>query len=1248
MGRSFLPLNLLRWFVFGILALGIIYIETLISERHEAQSRAELQNLLIDARNRIENNLISDIQLSKGLIAAVATNPKISQAEFTQAAKTLFQQNTQLINVTAAPDLVIRNLYPLEGNESALGLDLRGIPSQFKAVEQARKTRKMVLNGPVELVQGGSAFIARMPVFLESDDPEGGEQFWGVVSALIDEQKLYKNSQLLTHDQPIEIAIRGRDGAGIKGGVFYGRESLFEENPVTTTIQLPSGSWYLAAVATQPLLSQNQIHGFIRLGYGLFLLIVLAGFALLNRTIRTLDQTQSSLSDSLLKLNEREQLLQTVLDEIPDILVLKDRHGKFLLGNAAVARLYNTTPEALVGKDDLDFGVPENIADAFRQSVLDVIACGKTETVYEEGVDAKTGKVRHFRSIKKPFKDAEGNHQILIIAHDITEIVEVQEQLSESEARLRTILDNVDACIYLKDRSGKYLFANKATRQLWGLGMEEIVGFGDDKFFAAEDVPAIIQNDRIVLDGGERIHVEESAALPNGERSIYQVTKLPIKGDDDTIYALCGISVDITERIKTEQALRESEQRFKMAGRAAYDLIYEWDVKTDSLLWFGDVDKILGYDVGEVSHNIQAWLALIHPEDVGQLSNAVERHRCETDPIKYEYRIKHRDGYYLSWSDHALPLLDDTGQPFKWIGVCTDITLQKQQQRELEFSAYHDKLTSLPNRVLLADRLSQAMSQAKRREQKVAVVYIDLDGFKEVNDQYGHNVGDKLLIEVSQRFKSMLREGDTIARLGGDEFVVVMLDIDESISAIPLLQRILIAVSQPVKVGEYVVQVSASLGVSVYPQVEEIGEDQLLRQADQAMYQAKLQGKNCYAFFDMDQERTIRDQRDEQARVVQALDKDEFELYYQPKVNMRTGSVVGMEALIRWQHPEKGLLVPGQFLPKWEEHPISIHIGEWVIRTALQQMQLWQKVGLDLPVSINIGGLQLQQDDFVPRLSEMLNLHSDVPARKLELEVLESSALQDISRVSKVMKQCSELGVSFSLDDFGTGYSSLTYLKNLPASTLKIDQSFVRGMLEAPEDLAILEGVMGLSHAFRRDVIAEGVEELEQGILLLQLGCDCAQGYLIAKPMPAKSVPGWLEQWVPPAAWLEEVKVGREGIPLLFAEIEHRVWIKKIDTYLAGEASDWPEIETDQCRFGIWLTHEGMSQFAHLPTYTHLDELHSKVHLYGEKACQAYLEGDEDEATACQASLHHYSELLLSKLNSLRGYIPERSLEVID
>lgn len=460
---------------------------------------------------------------------------------------------------------------------------------------------------------------------------------------------------------------------------------------------------------------------------------------------------------------------------------------------------------------------------------------------------------------------------------------------------------------------------------------------------------------------------------------------------------------------------------------------------------------------------------------------------------------------------------DSAGIVQHYVSLCTDITLMKEHHEQLERMAHFDVLTNLPNRILLADRLGQAMVQCQRRGRSLAVAFVDLDGFKSINDQHGHNVGDELLIKVAQRMQMALREGDTLARIGGDEFIAIMVDLENIEDSQPVLKRLLKAAAAPVILGDNIIQISASIGVTFYPQ-DSADPDLLMRHADQAMYIAKQAGKNRYQLFDTKQDNALKSQEQSIGDIRSAFERRQFVLHYQPKVNMRTGEVIGVEALIRWQHPEHGLVLP-EFLNVTEGHAINLELGEWVIDTALTQLRQWQNMGIDLPVSVNISAYQLQQSSFTTRLSTFLDAYADVNPHLLELEILESSVLSNISQMTATMNACHNLGVNFALDDFGTGYSSLTYLKRLPVNLIKIDQSFVRDMLDNTDDLAMVEGIVGLAKAFRRGVIAEGVETIAHSEALLELGCELAQGYGIAMPMSADDIPKWLYNWKADYFW---------------------------------------------------------------------------------------------------------------------------------
>ncbi|MDR0776356.1 MAG: EAL domain-containing protein [Azonexus sp.] len=533
------------------------------------------------------------------------------------------------------------------------------------------------------------------------------------------------------------------------------------------------------------------------------------------------------------------------------------------------------------------------------------------------------------------------------------------------------------------------------------------------------------------------------------------------------------------------------------------------------------------------------------------------------------------------------------------VAIFSDITQIKEHQQRLEQLAHFDALTQLPNRTLLADRMQLAMMQCARSGKILAVCYLDLDGFKPVNDSYGHAAGDRLLIEVAQRLKECVRTGDTVSRLGGDEFVLLFSNLASDHKADHAVERVIAALARPFVVDGHPIQISASIGVTLYPQ-DGADSDTLLRQADQAMYSAKQAGRNRYHLFDPERDRRARIRHEEITRIREGLVNDEFVLYYQPRVNMRQGEVLGAEALIRWQHPEHGLLPPGDFLPVIEGDRLDSELGDWVLRQALAQLTAWVAQGLRLAVSVNISGEHLQQPDFVDRLGELLAAHPSVPPTLLELEILETAALEDIARITDVFAACHRLGVRFALDDFGTGYSSLTYFRRLPAEVLKIDQSFVRDMLDDPDDLAIVEGVIGLARAFRRQIVAEGVESVEHGLALLLLGCDEAQGYGIARPMPAEALPGWINTFQADELWLSasSFRWSHEDLPLLIAEVDHHRWKKTLYTWLDAPDASHPTPSPDEreCGFGRWYYSPFSQRYAVSPRFAQLEPIHRRIH----------------------------------------------------
>ncbi len=695
-----------------------------------------------------------------------------------------------------------------------------------------------------------------------------------------------------------------------------------------------------------------------------------------------------------------------------------------------------------------------------------------------------------------------------------------EEAKEKERAHLRALLDALPDLVWLKDVDGVFRTCNPQMEQLLGAAETDVVGKTDYDFFSPEIADVFRLNDRKAIAAGRPTFNEEWVAFANGGRRILvETTKTPVRSANGALLGVLGVSRDITERKRAEAQLASQALRFKTVLDAARDGVHILDELGNLVEASESFCRMLGYTKYElIGMNVMQWDLNTRPEGIAAAAREVF---LRQESSLFETRHKRRDGSVFDVEISYFPLFLDGRN----VVFCSsrDVTERKRYQQQLEHIAHHDILTDLPNRALLDDRLRQGIALSQRHGRSLAVVYLDLDFFKEINDTHTHSIGDQLLVEVSRRLSAVLREGDTLARIGGDEFVVILTDLEHSDDCLPLMERMLAAVASPVIVDDRMLKVSASIGATLYPR-DEVDADMLLRHADHAMYQAKQDGKNRYHVFDTDHNLVVKAKHDSIERIREALTRREFVLHYQPKVNMRTGRVVGVEALIRWQHPSLGLLLPGVFLPIVEGHQLNVEIGEWVIDTALRQVADWSGCGLAMPVSVNVSARQLLQGDFVDTLRILLASHPTVGSPLLELEILETSALADLGMITDLMRTCQRIGVRFALDDFGTGYSALTYLKRLPAETLKIDQSFVRDMLEDPDDLAIVKGIIGLAHAFRREVIAEGVETAAVGEMLLSLGCELAQGYGIARPMPGAAIPDWVETWRPYASWAVAIR----------------------------------------------------------------------------------------------------------------------------
>lgn len=923
-----------------------------------------------------------------------------------------------------------------------------------------------------------------------------------------------------------------------------------------------------------------------------------------------------------LALNKELEKNRALLHNASDGIHILDVDGNLIEVSESFCSMLGYQRQEMIGMNVAQWDA------AFSRDELNYLLCQQfthqTRSQFESRHRRKDGSIFDVEISGYPL-ELDGKPVLFNSSRDITERLRNEEACRQKERYQKALLDNFPYAVWLKDTDSRFLSVNTGFARTFGANSpEELVGKNDFDIAPAEMAEKYRTDDREVLATRHNKNVEE-LIFTEGEFKWFETYKAPVIGENGRLLGSVGFSRDITARKQAEEALHLAASVFTFAREAIIITKPNGEILNVNAAF----SRITGYSRDEVLGQTPRLLhSGLQGEDFYQL---LWQHLLARGYWQGEIWNRRKNGEVYAEMLTISAVYDSDNILRHYVALFTDITSQKEHQKQLEHIAHYDALTNLPNRVLLADHLKLAMTHSQRRQQPLAVVYLDLDGFKAINDSYGHEAGDQLLMTLASRMKHAMRDGDTLARLGGDEFVAVFVDLDNPDTCIPLLQRLLDATSKAVEFGNLLLQVSASLGVTFYPQRHEVDADQLLRQSDQAMYQAKLTGKNRYHIFDAERDNSIRNHHEQLDQIMRGLMRNEFVLHYQPKVNLLSQQVIGVEALIRWSHPENGLLLPNAFLPLLEDHPMSIQLGEWVIDTALTQIEQWQLAGLDIPVSVNICGGHLQQENFVCRLTEILALHPQVAPAKLELEILETSALEDIAHVFEIIEHCRRLGVKFALDDFGTGYSSLTYLKRLPVTQIKIDQSFVRNMLDDPEDLAILNGILGLAQAFSREVIAEGLETEEHAEALLQLGCHLAQGYGIARPMPAEKLPAWMTDWSSKLSWPNRHQYTTEELPLLFACAEHRAWFKSLQNFVNHELVKPEQFGQLHCRLGTWLNKEGLTSHGNEPTFDNVKQLHSRLHALAAE----WLTGDKQDTSARLDEIHALQDELLTGLKRL-------------
>ncbi|HEU5250862.1 MAG TPA: PAS domain S-box protein [Thermoanaerobaculia bacterium] len=674
---------------------------------------------------------------------------------------------------------------------------------------------------------------------------------------------------------------------------------------------------------------------------------------------------------------------------------------------------------------------------------------------------------------------------------DVTERRRTETALKESEQKLRTLVGNVPVVLFAVDRNGTFMHSEGKGLEALGLKPGEVVG--QSVWQVYQEFPEVLDHMRRALSGDAH-----TATVRIGELA-FETRYAPYRDVDGRVAGVIGVATDVTEQRRAEHAVRASESRYRTLFERNLAGVFRITLDGKILECNEAFARIFGYSSPSDALHQPALDFYLHP---GDRSTFIKRIQERKSVSNYEMFARRRDGTPV-WVLENATLVDGPDGPGTTIeGTVIDITERKRAEEQVRHLAFHDALTGLPNRLLFNDRLAVAVAQAHRNDQTLAILYLDLDRFKVINDSLGHTIGDELLRRVADRLRACVREEDTVARLGGDEFIILAPRVESERGAETVARKILAAIRLPFAVEDRDFFLTTSIGVSLYPG-DGVNPEALVQSADAAMYRAKEQGRDNFQLYTPAMTAQAIDRLSLENRLRQALHNEELVLYYQPIVDLQDGRVRAAEALLRWRHPERGLLPPAEFITLAEISGLISPIGQWVMQTACEQIREWQALGHPrFAVSVNLSPRQFQQADLASQVADALGA-SGIDASCLELEITESNAMENAELTIATLWDLRRLGVGIALDDFGTGYSSLNYLKRFPIDRVKLDQSFVRDVVTNSEDAAIVRAVIAMAHTLRLVVTAEGVENADQLSFLRQNRCDEMQGFLFSPPVAA-------------------------------------------------------------------------------------------------------------------------------------------------
>ncbi|MGD9717162.1 MAG: EAL domain-containing protein [Sulfuricurvum sp.] len=1108
-----------------------------------------VQSVAHEHASRLHKHIDESMVLAYPIAAAIETG--MDTQDFTFIADKLITHHPLIHEIALAPEGIITHIVPVKGNEKALGLDLLRHPEQKAEALLALKSGKLTLAGPIRLMQGGEGVVGRFPVFRKED-----QTFWGFVLIVIKMPDLLHSAALgdlsaggyryeLTRTYPNSKQVQ----------IISASDPQPLDRPIRQRIAFPNADWTLSISPAAGWHDRWTIFFQSVLG---ILFSLLAGY-IAKQYVELRNQRNAlehRVAERVTEISLTQNRLRLLLNTIPDLIWLKDTGGTYLLCNPMFERFFGAKETEIVGKSDYDF-VDRELADFFRAK--DRLAMEKhAPSVNEEWLTfTDDGHTALMETIKTPMIDETGNLVgILGIARDITER-HTNETRIRQLTHLYAALSNCNKAIVrsstpqeLFDEVCRGIVSEEGMNMAW-IGLVDpqsdlvrpVASYGDRfgylegiEISIREEIPSgngptgtairenrpywcqDFMNDPATApwhERGEAVGWQSSASLPFhlygkpvGAFMVYS-TKLNAF-DPPSRELLIEMAMDISfamenfdreaKRKAVEEDLIRTEKLLEEMSEAALIGGWGYDVKTGKGTWTKVTARIHDMDL-DAEATEQIGLSVYEGESLEKIKNAIHDAIARAMPYDLIVHMTTPAGNKKWVRTIGIPVIEN-GEVIRLRGSIQDITAQKATEDKVHWLAHFDSLTGLPNRTLLNDRLNYAIRIAYRNHTSVALLYLDLDHFKNINENLGHHIGDELLVQVALRIQSMIRESDTLSRQGGDEFMILLSGIDAE-GAANVAEKLIESISQPYQIQSYELSITPSIGIALYPG-DGTNFTTLSQAADAAMFRAKHNGRNRYCFFTPEmQARSARNLEIENA-LRHAVARDQLQIHYQPQISLSDGKLIGTEALLRWTHPELGAVSPDEFIPVAEESGQIVAIGDWVLRHALGQLKAWIDAGAEpFIMAVNLSAVQFRSPQLTQRVLEILE-ELALPPEHLELELTERIASENPLEAINIMNTLYDNGIRMSIDDFGTGYSSLSYLKQFKAYKLKIDQSFIHDVAQNPEDRTIVNTIIKMAHSLNMKTIAEGVETAEQLGILRAAGCDEVQGYYYEKPIPAQ------------------------------------------------------------------------------------------------------------------------------------------------